>query len=77
MEVPHTGWLRLYQLSSDCFVEHRGTGEVHKLPGNWELSLHDGKGYVAPVVSGPEDVREQCWVNTLFDKSLHHCLPER
>ena len=73
MEVPHTGWVRLRQLGLQCFVEHRGTGEVARLQGRWALLFHNDRAYLGPAGDEPGDEREARWVNDLFDRSLHMC----
>lgn len=71
MEVSHVGWLRLQQVGDECFLEHKGTGEIHRLPGSWELHFHEGKGYVGLRQGGPADQTQTQWANTLLDTSLH------
>jgi hypothetical protein len=65
--------VRLQQVGDACFLEHRGTGEVHKLQGQWELLSQGDKAYLEPCGAGPDDRREAVWVNKRFDKSLHIC----
>ena len=76
MEVPHTGWVRLRQLGLKCFVEHRGTGEVVRLDGRWELLYHNERAYLGPCGAELGDERQAQWINDIFDKSLHMCPTE-